>query len=93
MPVLVPAGAADGASQRIALGPLVRFGEPGLAHGVDDGRYHRGLLGDVAELRSEVAAKAGGRGSGAAGVAVMTPVTAAWTADISTSAVASRPST
>jgi len=65
---VLPLGAAsqaDGTGQRIALRLAVQFGEPGLAQGLGGGVvHHRGLLGGVAGLFPEDAAKAAQSGSG-----------------------------
>jgi len=65
---VLPLGAASPAGragQRIALRLVLQFGEPGLAQGLGGGVvHHRGLLGVVAGLCPEDAAKAGPSGSG-----------------------------
>jgi hypothetical protein len=66
---VLPPGAASparGAGQVIALRLAPQFGEPGLAQGLGGGvvHHHRGLLGDVAGLCLEDAAKAVRSGSG-----------------------------
>jgi hypothetical protein len=65
---VLPLGAAsqaDGTSQRIALRLVLQFGEPGLAQSLGGGVvHHHGLLGGVAGLHPEDAAKAGPSGSG-----------------------------
>ncbi len=68
MPALFPwrAGNPAGApGQRIALGLVVQFGEPGPAQGVDSGAlHHRGLLVGEVWLHPEDATETPQRGSG-----------------------------
>jgi hypothetical protein len=67
LPGLVPSGAATlagGAGQPCVAGLTVQLGDLGLGQLLVDGRVHRGLLGDMAGLCPEDAAKASWCGSG-----------------------------